>query len=261
MNAPRKLLASLLLCVACAAVAGERVVIHLHNGSPVMGEIIWRQSGKVMIERHGGSRIVLSEESIKKIEPLTEDSLPAVETPATPAARPTPAAILGPCTFWLLDGKEVSGHVVSDEVDAYVLEDGARVPKFKVLKYQRAGEEVVEVRKLGAAKGSSAPQNAPGGFGGNAVQQQALRQALKDLKLTLTIEVEGELISSDATHREGNRVTLIDADYNKIMQDPAAVQKLNPASGDIVNKEIIAAPGNEPGRRYESKPEIKIEFR
>lgn len=88
---------------------------------------------------------------------------------------------------------------------------------------------------------------------------QILSQVLKDMKVTLAVEVEGKIVNTDADYITGNRVTMLDLDFNQLIADPAKaaeLQKANPKSIEDVKKLMKGVPGV----KVESKPSVRISF-
>ncbi len=88
---------------------------------------------------------------------------------------------------------------------------------------------------------------------------QLLQQAMKNMKLTLVIQAEGKITKTDADYVDGNRVTMLDLDFNKLLADPvkvAELRKANPKSLEDVKKLMKGVEGV----KVESKPSVAISF-
>lgn len=49
-----------------------------------------------------------------------------------------------------------------------------------------------------------------------------MKQLLKDMKINMVVAVDGKVTSSNATFREGSKITLYDIDFNQILQNETA---------------------------------------
>jgi hypothetical protein len=77
----------------------------------------------------------------------------------------------------------------------------------------------------------------PGMAGGSAGDPQANQQALAMMKtmmqglfVDITLVVDGPIVKTNAAHVEGSRVTLLQLDFDKLLNDATAWQKLQSAS-------------------------------
>jgi hypothetical protein len=98
---------------------------------------------------------------------------------------------------------------------------------------------------------------------GNLDNPQAMEMAKEmfaDMRMAIRIRAEGGIASTDATHADGDTVTLMEMDFGKLTKNPehlkklAAIDKNNPAAAMEALKGID-------GIRFETKPEIKIELK
>jgi hypothetical protein len=49
----------------------------------------------------------------------------------------------------------------------------------------------------------------------------------KDMKMRFVIDVQGHIVKTNATHREGSEITLLEMDFGKIMENPEKFQQLS----------------------------------
>lgn len=89
---------------------------------------------------------------------------------------------------------------------------------------------------------------------------EMLRQIYSDMRMTISVEVEGSIVSSNATYQEGNRVTLLDLDFNSILANPEATERLlSNQAESITDLQELAA--NVPGVKIETNDPVRIRFR
>lgn len=91
-------------------------------------------------------------------------------------------------------------------------------------------------------------------------QMQGMASAYTDMRISVDVAVNGTIVDTNATHREENRVTLIDMDFNKILEDPAVMQQLarqEPGSLSAVETMVTDIPGV----AVETKRSVQVRFR
>ena len=80
-----------------------------------------------------------------------------------------------------------------------------------------------------------------------------ITKMLASLRVHVSVEVEGKISKTNATHHQGSRITLMEIDFSKIAGDTKNVEKLAGAQSidDLVGL---------PGVRIEQKEKVKITF-
>ncbi|MFQ6097007.1 MAG: hypothetical protein ACE5O2_04710 [Armatimonadota bacterium] len=95
--------------------------------------------------------------------------------------------------------------------------------------------------------------------------KQFIQQIFKDMDMLIAIECGGEILETNATYREGNRITLAHIAFDDIvslMTDPqkvAELQSLGPKPQNIEALQEMLR--NIPGLQFEVQPEVKVKFR
>jgi len=109
------------------------------------------------------------------------------------------------------------------------------------------------------------PEQAPGGFPGmpkgtseadkaQATQAMAMmKMMLKGMFVDVSLALDGRIIKSNATHVDGSKITLLQMDFDKMVADDAAMQKLEAATD-------LKALANVPGLKIATDPKLVIEF-
>jgi hypothetical protein len=89
---------------------------------------------------------------------------------------------------------------------------------------------------------------------------EMMKEFLQDMKLAIRIEVGGTITSSNADFRSGSTVTLMDVDFNKIVQNQKAFDVL---TSNKVNSlaELKEFSRKYPGLQMETKDKVRIQFR
>lgn len=87
-----------------------------------------------------------------------------------------------------------------------------------------------------------------------------LRQFYADMRMMIAVDVDGRIVSTNATHRDGNRITLLDLDFNAILEDADAMARLmNNQAQSVSDLQVLAA--NVPGVKIETTDPVRIRFR
>ncbi len=71
------------------------------------------------------------------------------------------------------------------------------------------------------------PDTAEGAQGND---QQTEMMMFDGMKIAMSIEVQGDIIETNATHREGSRITLMEMDFSKLLQLPDQFKKFAQAN-------------------------------
>jgi len=80
----------------------------------------------------------------------------------------------------------------------------------------------------------------------NPEQEKAMAEMLQGMKFSLAIEVNGSIKETNATYRDGNRVTLFEFDLGRMALDAEKLkllQKVEPASPEEAKEMLKALPG------------------
>ena len=90
-------------------------------------------------------------------------------------------------------------------------------------------------------------------------QQLAMAQGMfKDMKMSLKLEFPGGIAESDATHVDGNTVTLAEMEFGKLVSDPAKLKKLmeldDPAAAASAFKDVD-------GLKVEAKDKVTVKLK
>lgn len=94
-------------------------------------------------------------------------------------------------------------------------------------------------------------------------QQQAamemMKMAFKDMRMAVHVEVAGQVIESNATHRDGSRITLVDIAFAEFLESEEALKAMASDKQQTVAdmKEMMALI---PGLKLEIEPEVSVLF-
>ena len=93
-----------------------------------------------------------------------------------------------------------------------------------------------------------------------AQQEAMMKQMFADMKVAVRIKADGGIASSDATHTDGDTVTLMEMDFGKVMKTPGAFKKMAAAQPETPEEMEAALKGIE-GIKMETKREVTISLK
>ena len=136
---------------------------------------------------------------------------------------------------------------------------GSKQPPFGFTFARGASSSLLTIQMPEQAPGTSPFPGMPGGSATDADKAQAaqamamMKMMMKGLFVDVSLAVDGRIIKSNATHTEGTKVTLLQLDFDKLLEDEANFKKLE-AAKDL--KGLV----NIPGLKVSSEPKLMIEF-
>lgn len=94
----------------------------------------------------------------------------------------------------------------------------------------------------------------------NPEMMDMMRQLYQDMHIGLAVEVDGTITDTNASYVDGSKVTLMDVDFAKILEDEEKFKELLSANPKTIEemKEVIQ---DNPGIRVEIAENIRISFR
>jgi hypothetical protein len=89
---------------------------------------------------------------------------------------------------------------------------------------------------------------------------EGMTEFYRDMRIGFDIQVQGSIVETNATHRNGNTVTLMDIDFNQILSDPEATRRLieNQVDSLIEVQDLVQ---NTEGISVEFQEEVSVRFR
>jgi hypothetical protein len=91
---------------------------------------------------------------------------------------------------------------------------------------------------------------------------KAIEEMFKEAKVVMAVEVQGSILSTNATHREGSKVTLVEMDFGKFFKDLKDMRfkqldQLRPRTPEDAKRLMEELPGI----KLELNEEVTIRFR
>jgi hypothetical protein len=114
-------------------------------------------------------------------------------------------------------------------------------------------------------KESETAASAPGGENSerNEVPDQMLPMLapiLKDMRISFVVDVEGKIVKTNATARQGSRLTLMDIEFGKLIADPAKFKELSKEK-DPNSAKAKALLKSVPGITVETENPVRVTFK
>lgn len=94
----------------------------------------------------------------------------------------------------------------------------------------------------------------------NPEAMDMMKQMFGDMKMSIVIQASSGIASTDATHRDGDTVTLMEMNFGKLVENEDNLKKLATIDQKDPQKAMEAFKGID-GVRFESKPSIKIKLK
>jgi hypothetical protein len=94
----------------------------------------------------------------------------------------------------------------------------------------------------------------------DAQKEAMMKQMFADMKVSVKIKATGGIASSDATHTDGDTVTLMEMDFGKVINTPGAFKKLEAAQPETPEDFEKALKGID-GIKMETKREVTISLK
>lgn len=192
---------------------------------------------KISADGKTGARVTFNFTDINTVSIDMSDSASGLSDMAPPGAADEAKKEAGetkPITFSFKDG------------ELTIINPQAKKPEVPAVEKDAAPEDTDE---------------AAADVGPEAEQMKAMAMGMmKDMKMTAKIVVESGIAETNATHHEGNTVTLMEMDFGKLMADPKVAAKMqnldlqNPASLQEDLKDI-------PGIKGEEKEKVTIKLK
>ncbi len=109
-----------------------------------------------------------------------------------------------------------------------------------------------------ADKDEKAGQKQQGADDPNALEM--MKVIFKDMKVSIALNVEGDIVNTNATYQSGRKVTLIDMDFGKLINDLELLKKINKAQPESLEEMKKMVKGIE-GLKLEFTNPVIIDFK
>ena len=89
---------------------------------------------------------------------------------------------------------------------------------------------------------------------------EMMKMMFQGLRIAVAIDVDGHIVKTNATHREGNKITLMEMDFDKILSMPEKFEQLSQANPQTLT-ETMELMKDIPGIRADMNEELVIQFK
>jgi hypothetical protein len=133
--------------------------------------------------------------------------------------------------------------------------------KKEVITFQfTKGDTSTLVVKMPPPDPAKKPKQKENGGAEAEIVMAMMKQVMSGMKASIVIEIEGTIVKTNATHRDGNRITIMEMDLDKLMADDKAFKKLHEAEPE--SYEEMQKLGNTiPGLKIDENKELSVEFK
>lgn len=158
-----------------------------------------------------------------------------------------------------------------DKVDAQKAEKSDSPPKeeFLLFTFTKGSPSKLVVsfpsRKDAAGDTSSVPESTKAledksTKESDAQAQEMMKNLFQDMKVNISLRLEGTIVNTNANYRDGSTITLIDMDFGKIVSNAALLKQLNAAKPQSI-EETKALFKNVEGLKIETNNPVTVEFK
>jgi hypothetical protein len=99
-----------------------------------------------------------------------------------------------------------------------------------------------------------------GGEEEDAERMDELRGMFEDMRVSIIVEILGDVIKSNAMFRDGRRITILDIDFSILMENEDALKQLD-SRQDLTPAQVKQLITRIPGIRFDPSDEIEVTFR
>lgn len=103
-------------------------------------------------------------------------------------------------------------------------------------------------------------EQTPEAEGEAAAGMEQMREIFRDMRMTVQIAVDGDIKKTNASYVEGSTITMIDVNFNALLDDPELLKQLE-KMGDVDPAAAMEMMKKIPGLRVETAEEISVTFK
>ncbi|MCX5846120.1 MAG: hypothetical protein NTW12_07155 [Deltaproteobacteria bacterium] len=89
---------------------------------------------------------------------------------------------------------------------------------------------------------------------------EMMKNLFQDMKLKISLHIEGTIVKTNATYRDGSTVTLIEMDFGKIVSNPELFKKLSASKPESI-EETKALVKSVEGLKFEINNPVTVDFK
>jgi hypothetical protein len=89
---------------------------------------------------------------------------------------------------------------------------------------------------------------------------EEMKSIMKDFRIAISIEFEGDIVETNATNVDGSTVTLLEMSFDKIIDDPENLKKLKGLGEHASHEKTKEILKDIPGIKFETNQKVKVVF-
>ena len=124
---------------------------------------------------------------------------------------------------------------------------------------QETGDAEPEVREDAAEREGAAVGNEGEDAAGRAMALAMMREMLRGSRFSVHLVLQGQVVETDATYRDGDRITLVELDFDTLLEDTESLERLLDVQ-DPSPEEAKALLARTPGMKVETRKEVTVRF-
>ncbi len=87
-----------------------------------------------------------------------------------------------------------------------------------------------------------------------------MKQFLKGMRVYMAVDIDGSILSTNATHRKEKRITMMDVDFDKLLANPKQFASFAALGSDPSSEEMQKIMKKIPGIKLETQKEVEVSF-
>ena len=154
------------------------------------------------------------------------------------------------------EGSGVGGEALATSEDPITFRFRAGAPATLVVRMpeQKTGNAEEEEVREDAVEATEADDAA-----GRAMALAMMREMLRGSRFSVHLVLQGQVVETDATYRDGDRITLIELDFDTLLEDTESLERLLDVE-DPSPEEAKALLARTPGMKVETREEVTVRF-
>ena len=86
-----------------------------------------------------------------------------------------------------------------------------------------------------------------------------MKEMFNGMKITMDIELIGDVVETNATYQSGSRITMMELDFDKLLENPDKLEQMSQLQPETL-EETKKLMKDLPGMKVEMNREIEIKF-
>lgn len=96
--------------------------------------------------------------------------------------------------------------------------------------------------------------------GADEAASEEMKKIFSDMRVSIRVHVDGDIVGTNASFRDGSTITILDIDFSKLMENEETVKQLE-AMDDLTPAQMKELVSKIPGITFDSADEIEVSFK